>query len=355
MAITITNKEDVLKGKNPHLALCHEEQSFSANNRPVSLLMKSGIKLTEELMKSLETLGLSEVSEIKKAVSFQTQKDLLRKSLEESFCEKDHCGYSEWLYVEDFDDVNVIFWKGCELYQTSYVINPDYTVTLGDVATPVIELKSYAVIGGELEINKESVEAIEEGMATIVMKAFQDKEKSVEITKSYFSKVKTETSPEVKLSKENLQIKPSEEPLNKNKENTMTEVVDFTKSAEYQELQKSLKDMQEELLKAKEEKENILKAKEAEDKSAMLDVLKGYSFVGDIAEELNEVLFKSAASVKVLEAFEKAQAAITAIVTVEQGQDAPEQIAKAATEAHADAEKEMVNRILKANKAKAKK
>lgn len=339
----------VEKGKNPHLALTHEEQGYSANNRPVSLLMKSGIKLTEELMKSLETLGLSDVSEIKKAASYNTQKDLLRKALEESFC--DHREY-EWCYVEDFDDVNVVFWKGCELYQTSYVINADYTVTLGDVATPVIELRSYAVVGGKLEINEESLDAIEEGMATIVMKAFQDKEKSVEIAKSYFSKTKSEVKPEIELSKENLQTPHSEEPINKNKENTMTEVVDFTKSAEYQELQKSLKDMQEELKKAKEEKENIMKAKEAEDKAAMLDVLKGYSFVGDVAEELNEVLFKSAASIKVLEVLEKAQAAISAVVTVEQGQDAPEQIAKSA---NGDAEKEAVANILKARKAKAKK
>lgn len=350
MAINITDKDDVLKGKNPHLALTHSEQGFSANNRPISLLMKSGIKLTDELIKSIETLGLSEVSEIKKAISFQTQKDLLRKAIEESFCEKDHYGCCEWCYVEDFDDANIVFWKGCELYQTSYVINADWTVTLGDVASPVIELKSYAVIGGELKINEEVMDAIEEGMATVVMKAFEDKDKSVEITKSYFSKIKTETPVEVEVVKEN--IKPSEEPINKNKENTMTEVVDFTKSAEYQELHKSLTAMQEELQKAREEKENILKAKEAEDKAAMLDVLKGYSFVGDVAEELNEVLFKNAASIKVLEVLEKAQAAISAVVTAEQGQDAPEQIAKSAD---ANAEKDMVADILKARKAKAKK
>lgn len=58
----------VEKGKNPHLALTHKDQGYSANKRPVSLLMKKlSIKLTDELIKSLETLGLPEASEIKKS------------------------------------------------------------------------------------------------------------------------------------------------------------------------------------------------------------------------------------------------------------------------------------------------
>lgn len=58
----------VEKGKNPHLSLCHKDQGYSANKRPVSLLMKKlSIKLTDELLKSLEALGLLKASEIKKS------------------------------------------------------------------------------------------------------------------------------------------------------------------------------------------------------------------------------------------------------------------------------------------------
>jgi len=77
----------VEKGKNPHLALCHETNP-SANNRPMSLLMKSNIKLTDELLKSIESLGLSDVEEIKKAVSYRTKRTLLDKAVQESFCEE---------------------------------------------------------------------------------------------------------------------------------------------------------------------------------------------------------------------------------------------------------------------------
>lgn len=72
MAITIIDK-----AKNPHLSLCHKEQGYSANNRPVSLLMKASIKLTDELLKSLENLGLLKASEIKKSEN----KSELNKSL----------------------------------------------------------------------------------------------------------------------------------------------------------------------------------------------------------------------------------------------------------------------------------
>lgn len=67
----------VEKGKNPHLALTHKDQGYSANKRPVSLLMKASIKLTDELLKSLENLGLLKASEIKKSEN----KSELNKSL----------------------------------------------------------------------------------------------------------------------------------------------------------------------------------------------------------------------------------------------------------------------------------
>ena len=45
--------------KTPHLAICHEGQGGSANNRHISLLMKSdNIELTDEIMKSIEKFAV---------------------------------------------------------------------------------------------------------------------------------------------------------------------------------------------------------------------------------------------------------------------------------------------------------
>ena len=124
-------------------------------------------------------------------------------------------------------------------------------------------------------------------------------------------------------------------------------VVDFTKSAEYIELQKTLKDMQEQLQKANDEKLAIQKAKDESDKADMLAVLKGYSFVGDEAEALTEALFKNSAALVVLQTLEKAHKAIDAVATVEKGADAPEQVAKTASQS----EQDDVMALIKAKKA----
>lgn len=354
----------VEKGKNPHLALTHRMQSYSANGRPVSLLMKANIKLTDELIKSIESLGLSDVEEIKKASSYKQKKELLIKALQESFCDDD-----EWCYVEDFDETKVVFWKGCELYQTTYSIDASFQVELGQVAEPVIEITSYQVIGDELEVNEEYIDSVEEGFATIVMKAFEDPEKSVQIAKAYFEKSKLnaqEFNKGTEVPVENNLVVKSElvsegdkasddnnTTINKSKENNemSDNVVDFTKSAEYIELQKTLKDMQEQLQKANDEKLAIQKAKDESDKADMLAVLKGYSFVGDEAEALTEALFKNSAALVVLQTLEKAHKAIDAVATVEKGADAPEQVAKTADQT----EKEAVSAFLKAKKAIVKK
>lgn len=340
----------VEKGKNPHLSLCHRMQSYSANNRPVSLLMKSNIKLTDELIKSIESLGLSDVEEIKKASSYKQKKELLTKALQESFCDDD-----EWCYVEDFDDAKVVFWKGCELYQTTYSIDASFQVELGQVAEPVIEITSYQVIGDELEVNEEYIDSVEEGMAAIVMKAFEDPEKSAHIAKSYFEKSKLnaqEFNKGTEVPVENNLVVKSElvsegdkasddnnTTINKSKENNeMSDnaVVDFTKSAEFIAMQKSLSDLQEQLQKANDEKLAIQKAKDESDKADMLTVLKGYSFVGDEAENLTEALFKNSAALVVLQTLEKAHKAIDAVATVEKGADAPEQVAKTASQSEQD-------------------
>ena len=56
MSLVIKDKDGK---RSPHLALCHEAQGFSANNRSVSLLMKSGVELTEDVTKALETMETS--------------------------------------------------------------------------------------------------------------------------------------------------------------------------------------------------------------------------------------------------------------------------------------------------------
>lgn len=340
----------VEKGKNPHLAVTHEMQGFSANNRPVSLLMKSNIKLTDEILKSIEALGLSDVEEIKKATWYRKKSDGLQKGLTESFCEDE-----DWCWIEDFNETEVLFWVGCELYRATYTEDSSGMFTFSNEATPMVEVVSYEVADGELKISEAAEKALEEGTMMIVSKAFSDSEKATQIAKSYFEKTKTpeKTNETTQVEKSNDDNSVDVSDIQKNndnsKENQMSQeqTVDFTKSAEFIEMQKALSDMQAELQKARDEKEAVQKAKDESDKADMLAVLKSYSFVGDSAEGLCDVLFKSAGALKVLEVLEKAHNAVAAIATVEKGADAPDQVTKGAVADEQDA----VMALIKAKKA----
>jgi hypothetical protein len=67
MPLVIKSNEEDVAEVTPHLALCHEAQGFSANNRPVSLLMKSDVEMTEEVVKALTELGLVVTSPVSTA------------------------------------------------------------------------------------------------------------------------------------------------------------------------------------------------------------------------------------------------------------------------------------------------
>ena len=91
MSLVIKDKDGK---RTPHLSLCHEAQGFSANNRSVSLLMKSGIELTEDVTKALEVLGIN------KAAFYSQIRTSLQDAVKEKYGDED-----KWLYVEDFSSV----------------------------------------------------------------------------------------------------------------------------------------------------------------------------------------------------------------------------------------------------------
>lgn len=162
------NKAD--NKKTPHLALCHESQGFSANNRPVSLLMKSGVEFTEEIKKALSALGY----DINKAFYSQVQEQL-RGQLQEMYGDDD-----QWLYIEDFDETQAIFCtEGC-LYSVKYS-NSDGVVTVDDTATPVTRMISYNPIEGKVELSEQAEDMIEDGTYKLVKKALENPESAERI------------------------------------------------------------------------------------------------------------------------------------------------------------------------------
>lgn len=176
MPLVIKDKEGK---KSPHLALTHMElQQGAANGRNVSLLMKNKEQLTDEVIKALESLGISN-QELNKAVFYSKIMETLRDSLREKFSDKD-----EWLYVEDFNDSVVIFCKDDGIYSVGYSF-VDGNLVIEDLASPVVSVITYEPTSGKMLLSEDAEDKLEEGVYSLVTKALENQE-SVEHFKEVF-------------------------------------------------------------------------------------------------------------------------------------------------------------------------
>lgn len=172
MPLVIKSQDD--DKKSPHLALCHEAQGFSANNRHVSLLMKSGVEITEEITKALEVLGLN------KAAFYSQLRTVLQDAVKKKYYDED----DSWLYVEDFNDSVVIFCNERGLWSTSYsLVNGE--VSLGDMANPVTSVLSYMPGTGNMLLSEDAEDKLEEGVYGLITKALQNEETQKHLSKMW--------------------------------------------------------------------------------------------------------------------------------------------------------------------------
>lgn len=341
--------------KTPHLAICHEGQGGSANNRHISLLMKSdSIELTDEVMKSIEKFGVENFPEdIQKAMSMKNQSMLLQNALKEAYCDKD-----EWLCVEDWKDGQVYFsvsdYDGWEMMVTTFTMTEDGQVTVGDTASPVVQITDYMIIDGKVKLSEEAEDKLETGMYEIVSKSINKADAQLKLFKAVTESLE-KASTSIVADSDDINVNKSkdvENPLEINQEILKSSEVQALIAAEIEKATKQQNERIEQLEKAKEKAEQerleLIKAQEEADKAQMLEVFKGYSFVTEEeAVALTDALFKSEASVLVMNTLEKAKEAMSSVVEKEAGIEAE-------VEVNTDLEKSKsrVAEILKSRKQK---
>lgn len=184
MPLEITKTES--KKSTPHLALTHNEiQGGAANGRNVSLLMKSGVELTEEVQKALQALGINK--------AFYGQiRDSISCALQEAFGEDD-----EYVWLEDFDETKAIF-SNCEgLFAVGYSVQ-DGKAVVDALATPVDRVVSYNPVDGKLLLSEEAEEGIEDGVYALVAKALKNKETQDRLAKLFNKSEVTTLNEEIK-------------------------------------------------------------------------------------------------------------------------------------------------------------
>lgn len=119
------------EGENPHIAICHKSQGYSANLRTNALLYKSsGDVLNEDVIKSLK--GVVDEQVLVK-MSFNNKRRLLEDAVDKYLQEQPLNGHEYcYSYVQDFNESMVVFYYHSELYAMDYSESGESITLVGD-------------------------------------------------------------------------------------------------------------------------------------------------------------------------------------------------------------------------------
>lgn len=144
------------EGENPHLAICHESQSYSANNRHQALFFKSkGQLLSSEIVKSLEGVVPEEVLT---KMSVQNKRNMLEEKIEERIRgNMSSNGDYVYIWVKDFNDSLVAFEYNEALFAVDYTESESGIIEVGEDPRPVSRKDLYV----DSETGEELIKAVD--------------------------------------------------------------------------------------------------------------------------------------------------------------------------------------------------
>ena len=152
-----------------HVALCHKDNP--AANLKTTLLTKSTAGITDQQV-------ASELALIEKAkLNSQVRKEL-EDAVKSKFQDDD-----EWLYLEDFDDSRVFFWRENSLYVANYRMDRNEQYIVEDMATSV-EKDWFYVETGKVILSEVAKDKLEDGEYVLVNKALNNPETNTRVEKA---------------------------------------------------------------------------------------------------------------------------------------------------------------------------
>lgn len=152
-----------------HVALCHKDNP-GANNY-TTILTKSTSDITDQQVAS--ELALIEKAKLNSQIRME-----LEAAVKSKFQDDD-----EWLYLEDFDDVNAFFWRENSLYMVSYSLGQNEEYVIADEAKSV-EKEWFYVETGKVVISEQAKDKLEDGEYVLVNKALNNPETNSRVIKA---------------------------------------------------------------------------------------------------------------------------------------------------------------------------
>ena len=217
-----------------HVALCHKDNP-GANNY-TTLIHKATEGITDQQV-------ASQLALIEKAKLNSQIRQELSDAVKSKFQDDD-----EWLYLEDFDDSRVFFWRGDDLYVATYTVSRKEEYIVADTATSV-EREWFYVDTGKVILSEVAKDKLEDGEYVLVNKALNNPETSERVEKALIAFIEKKEKMQEEIQK-----------------------AVAAKDAEIAKLQADMAGLQE-IVKAAElaKKESLLKAREVEVSAVLKD------------------------------------------------------------------------------------
>lgn len=152
-----------------HVALCHKDNP--AANLKTTLITRSTSGITDQQV-------ASELAIIEKAKLNSQIRQELTDAVKAKFHDDD-----EWLYLEDFDDSRVFFWREDSLYVATYTVSRKDEYIVADTATSV-EKDWFYVETGKVILSEVAKDKLEDGEYVLVNKALNNPETSGRVEKA---------------------------------------------------------------------------------------------------------------------------------------------------------------------------
>ena len=150
--------------------------NFEATGSHVALCSKDNPganKYTTICLKSTEGITDTQVAEQIALIEKAKYSSQVKAAIESAICEK--YDDNEWVYVEDYNDTEVIFWKDDSLYSVAYTVDRDENYILAEIANEVKREYIYSPTG-KVEISEDAEKKLEEGVYVLVAKALSTPE-----------------------------------------------------------------------------------------------------------------------------------------------------------------------------------
>ena len=143
-----------------HVALCSKDNPGANNYTTLICKQTSGIT---------DTQVAEQIALIEKAKYSSQVKAAIENTIREKYDD------NEWVYVEDYNDTEVIFWKDDSLYSVAYTVDRDENYILAEIANEVKREYIYSPTG-KVEISEDAEKKLEEGVYVLVAKALSTPE-----------------------------------------------------------------------------------------------------------------------------------------------------------------------------------